>query len=139
MFSSLSPLRERVRVRGKETPEVVEERNLAKVTNARTLRKKSTDAERLLWKHLRMRQLGTYKFRRQQPIGVYIVDFVCLEKRLIIELDGGQHTEQTEYDEKRSVWLRERGYRVLRYWNHDVLKSTDVVMVNILEEIEKGK
>jgi len=86
-----------------------------------------------------MRQLGTYKFRRQQPIGVYIVDFVCLEKRLIIELDGGQHTEQTEYDEKRSVWLRERGYRVLRYWNHDVLKSTDVVMVNILEEIEKGK
>ena len=86
-----------------------------------------------------MRQLGAYKFRRQQPIGAYIVDFICLEKKLIIELDGGQHTEHVEYDEKRSAWLRERGYRVLRYWNHDVLKSTDVVMANILEEIEKGK
>jgi len=80
-----------------------------------------------------------YKFRRQQPIGVYIVDFVCLGKRLIIELDGGQHTEQTEYDEKRSVWLRERGYRILGYWKHDVLRTPDIVMVNILEEIEKGK
>lgn len=118
---------------------MIEEHNLTKVANARTLRKKSTDAERLLWKHLRMRQLGAYKFRRQQPIGAYIVDFVCLEKRLIIELDGGQHTEQVEYDEKRSAWLRERGYRVLRYWNHEVLKATEVVMANILEEIEKGK
>jgi very-short-patch-repair endonuclease len=118
---------------------VIEEHNLAKVTNARTLRKKSTDAERLLWKNLRRRQLCAYKFRRQQPIGAYIVDFVCLEKKLIIELDGGQHTEQVEYDEKRSAWLRELGYRVLRYWNHDVLKSPDIVLVNILEEIEKGK
>ena len=118
---------------------MIEEHNITNVANARTLRKKSTDAERLLWKHLRMRQLGAYKFRRQQPIGAYIVDFVCLEKRLIIELDGGRHTEQVEYDEKRSSWLRERGYRVLRYWNHDVLITPDVVMANILEEIEKGK
>jgi len=86
-----------------------------------------------------MRQLGANKFRRQQPIGAYIVDFVCLEKKLIIELDGGQHTEQVEYDEKRSAWLRERGYRVLRYWNHEVLKATEVVMANILEEMEKEK
>jgi very-short-patch-repair endonuclease len=86
-----------------------------------------------------MRQLGAYKFRRQQPIAVYIVDFICLEKKLIIELDGGHHTEQVGYDEKRSAWLRERGYRVLRYWNHEVLKMPDVVMANILEEIEKGK
>ena len=86
-----------------------------------------------------MRQLGQYKFRTQQPIGVYIVDFVCVEKRLIIELDGGQHTEQEGYGEKSSVWLREHGYRVLRYWNHDVLRTPDIVMVNILEEIEKGK
>jgi very-short-patch-repair endonuclease len=118
---------------------VIEQQNLATIANAQTLRKKSTDAERLLWKHLRMRQLGAYKFRRQQPIGNYIVDFICLEKKLIIELDGGQHTEQVKYDEKRSAWLRGRGYRVLRYWNHDVLKSTDIVMANILEEIEKGK
>jgi very-short-patch-repair endonuclease len=117
---------------------VVEKHKLAKVSNARTLRKESTDADRLLWKHLRMRQLGAYKFRRQHPI-VYIVDFICLEKKLIIELDGGQHTEQVEYDENRSAWLKERGYRVLRYWNHEVLKAMDVVMANILEEIEKGK
>ena len=86
-----------------------------------------------------MRQLGAYKFRRQQPIGVYIVDFVCLEKKLIVELDGGQHTEHLEYDEQRSVWLRERGYRVLRYWNHEVLKAAEVVMANIFEEIKRGK
>jgi very-short-patch-repair endonuclease len=86
-----------------------------------------------------MRQLGAYKFRRQHPIGVYIVDFVCLEQKLIVELDGGQHTEQVEYDEKRSAWLRECGYRVLRYWNHEVLKTPDVVMENILEKIGKGK
>jgi very-short-patch-repair endonuclease len=72
----------------------MEEHRTGNITNARTLRKKATDAERLLWKHLRMRQLSAYKFRRQQPIGSYIVDFVCLEKKLIIELDGGQHTEQ---------------------------------------------
>jgi very-short-patch-repair endonuclease len=73
-----------------------EEQNHINIANARTLRKGPTDAERLLWKHLRMRQLVSYKFRRQQPIGSYIVDFVCFEKKLIIELDGGQHTEQVE-------------------------------------------
>jgi very-short-patch-repair endonuclease len=117
----------------------MEEPSNTKIANARTLRKNSTDAERLLWKHLRSRQMGAHKFRRQHPIGVYIVDFICLEKKLIIELDGGQHTKQVEYDEKRSVWLKERGYSVLRYWNHDVLKSPKVVMANILEEIERGK
>ncbi len=86
-----------------------------------------------------MHQMGAYKFRRQHPIGAYIADFVCLEKKLIIELDGGQHTKQVEYDENRSAWLKERGYRVLRYWNHDVLKTPEVVMENILEELEKGK
>ena len=115
------------------------EHNYPNVVNARTLRRNSTDAERLLWKHLRMRQMGAYKFRRQHPIGSYIVDFICLEKKLIVELDGGQHTEQVEDDEIRSSWLRERGYRVLRYWNHEILKMPDVVMANILNEIEKGK
>jgi len=86
-----------------------------------------------------MRQLGAFKFRRQQPIGSYIVDFICLEQRLIIELDGGQHTDQVQYDEKRSAWLKERGYRVLRYWNHDVLKATEIVMADILEKVEQGK
>jgi very-short-patch-repair endonuclease len=110
-----------------------------KITRARALRKNLTDAERLLWKHLRMRQLGSYKFRRQQPIGNYIVDFVCFEKKVIIELDGGQHTQQAEYDEARSEWLQERGYRVLRYWNHDVMKAPYVIMAKILEEIENVK
>jgi len=114
----------------------MEKRNTAKITKARTLRKNSTDAERLLWKHLRMRQLGAYKFRRQQPIGAFIVDFVCQKAKLIIELDGGQHTGQVEYDEKRSAWLQDHGYRILRFWNHDVLKMPDVVMSKILEQIE---
>jgi len=118
---------------------MIQEHNPINIVNARQLRRKATDAERLLWKHLRMRQLGTFKFRRQQPIGPYIVDFICLEQRLTIELDGGQHTDQIEYDEKRSAWLEERGYRVLRYWNHDVLKTPEVVMADILEKLGQGK
>jgi very-short-patch-repair endonuclease len=73
--------------------------------NARELRKNLTEAERTLWRHLRLRQFGGYKFRRQQPIGNYIVDYVCLEKRLIIELDGGQHSKQIAYDSERTAWL----------------------------------
>ena len=118
---------------------MVEEHNPTNIANARQLRRKATDAERILWKQLRMRQLDAFKFRRQQPIGPYIVDFICLEQRLIIELDGGQHTDQADYDGKRTAWLKERGYRVLRYWNHDVLKATEVVMADILEKIENVK
>ena len=80
-----------------------------KVANARSLRKRSTDAERLLWKHLRLRGLSGCKFRRQQPIGEYIVDFVCFEKRVVIELDGGQHTEQVDYDEKEAHGCENEG------------------------------
>jgi very-short-patch-repair endonuclease len=121
---------------GEGYPEMIDEHNSINIANARQLRRKATDAERVLWKHLRMRQLGAFKFRRQQPIGPYIVDFICFEQRLIIELDGGQHTDQVQYDEKRSAWLKERGYRVLRYWNHDVLKAAEVVMADILAKIE---
>ncbi len=84
-----------------------------------------------------MRQTGALKFRRQQPIGEYIVDFVCLEKKLIVELDGGQHTTTKEYDDARTSWLQGRGYRVLRYWNHDVLKAPEIVLQNIMTEAEK--
>jgi very-short-patch-repair endonuclease len=94
---------------------------------ARELRKNLTEAELTLWKHLRLRQFGGYKFRRQQPIGKYIVDFVCLEKRLIIEVDGGQHSEQVSYDLERSAWLEEQGFRVLRFWDNQVLKETEAV------------
>jgi adenine-specific DNA-methyltransferase len=94
---------------------------------ARTLRKNPTDAERFLWRHLRLRQIGGYKFRRQQPLGRYIVDFVCLEKRLVVEIDGGQHSEQAAYDHKRSVWLEAQGFRILRFWDHEVLKHIEAV------------
>jgi very-short-patch-repair endonuclease len=74
-------------------------------SRARRLRKNATDAERMLWQHLRLRQFAGYKFRRQQPLGNYFVDFVCLRKRLVIEVDGGQHHSQLAYDEQRSAWL----------------------------------
>ena len=86
-----------------------------------------TDAERLLWKRLRMRQLADHKFRRQQPIGNYIVDFVCLEKQLAIEVDGGQHSEQADHDARRSAWLEAQGFRILRFWDHEVLKHIEAV------------
>ena len=95
-----------------------------------------TDAERALWRHLRLRQLGGCKFRRQQLIGQYIVDFVCFEKGLIIEVDGGQHTEQISYDLKRSQWLEKQGYRLLRFWDNEVLKNTEAVVEAIMKTLE---
>jgi very-short-patch-repair endonuclease len=100
--------------------------NLANL--ARNLRKRSTDAERLLWTHLRARQLEGLKFRRQHPIGHYIVDFACLETRLIVEVDGGHHASQRESDVERDKWLEEEGYSVLRFWDNDVLTNTDGVL-----------
>ena len=90
---------------------------------ARTLRKKMTDAERVLWRHLRNRQLGGWKFRRQHPIGPFIVDFVCIEKKLIIELDGGQHAKTVESDAKRTQFLEQQGYRVMRFWNNEIFQN----------------
>ncbi len=71
------------------------------------------------------------KFKRQKPIGRYIVDFICLERRVIVELDGGQHSSQTEYDNRRDRWLREQGYQVLRFWNHEVMQQLDAVLERI--------
>ncbi|KTC70118.1 multidrug efflux protein [Legionella birminghamensis] len=88
------------------------------------LRKNSTPAERHLWYYLRANRLG-FKFKRQVPIGVYIVDFV-LEKRLIIELDGGQHMSNHIYDRKRTDWLMAHGFKVLRFWNHDVFQQNTI-------------
>ena len=84
----------------------------------RELRKNPTEAERSLWKELRFRQIGGYKFRRQQPLGDYIVDFVCFEKRLVVEVDGKQHSEQIEHDFKRDEWLKAQGFFILRFWNN---------------------
>jgi very-short-patch-repair endonuclease len=107
------------------------------MTQARELRKRSTDAERLLWHHLRSRQLDGHKFRRQQPLGRFIVDFVCLEKRLVIELDGGHHggPRQAKFDLQRSEWLIQQGFRVIRFWDHEVLKQIEHVKIAIVQAL----
>ncbi|SIQ19038.1 endonuclease domain-containing protein [Aquipseudomonas alcaligenes] len=103
--------------------------------NAKTLRTQMTDAETRLWYHLRAHRFMGLKFKRQKPIGPYIVDFVCLECFLVIELDGGQHMEQVDGDRERDKYLRERGYRVLRFWNHQVLGEMEAVLERIRLEV----
>ena len=102
---------------------------------AQNLRASQTDAEKLLWKYLRSKQLENTKFRRQQPIGNYIVDFISLDKKLIIELDGGQHSINTEKDQQRDNWLTGQGFKVLRFWNNDVIENTKGVLESIMENI----
>lgn len=107
-----------------------------RITNiAKVLRKRSTKEERFLWRHLKSKQLEGLKFRRQQPIGNYIVDFVCFEKRIIIELDGGQHTNITEEkkDKIRDKWFKVQGFKVLRFWNNDVFKNMNGIFEVIIE------
>ena len=103
-----------------------------KITRARELRRNSTDAESALWQELRNRQLCGYRFKRQHPIGNYIVDFVCLERRLVVELDGGQHLDSVEYGVGRTAYLEDRGFCVVRFWNNQVLNEIDGVKEAIL-------
>jgi heme b synthase len=103
--------------------------------SARNLRSNQTDAEKLLWKYLRSKQLANIKFRRQQPIGNYIVDFVTFDKRLIIELDGGQHAEDKDKDQQRDKWLAGQGFQVLRFWNNDVLGNIEGVLESIMGKL----
>ena len=106
---------------------------------AKQLRRNATDAERKLWRHVRNRQLDGHRFRRQQPLGPYIVDFVCLDRKLIVEVDGGQHAERVGRDEKRTAWLELQGFRVLRFWNNQVLTEIEevkqTIMMTLKEEI----
>jgi very-short-patch-repair endonuclease len=102
---------------------------------ARTLRKKQTDAERKLWSKLRRKGLGC-KFRRQVPLGPCIVDFVCFEKKLVVEVDGGQHAGM-ERDIARGSWLCDQGFEVLRFWDSDVLKNPEGVVHAIAAELER--
>ena len=95
---------------------------------ARQLRKTMTEAEQALWAKLRRRQVHGHKFRRQHPLGGYIVDFVCLDKKLVVEVDGGQHDEQHDEDVRRTRWLEQRGFQVMRFWNHQVLTELDTVV-----------
>lgn len=94
---------------------------------ARYLRKKSTMAERFLWNHLKMKQLKGLKFRRQHPLGAYIVDFVCLQVKIIIELDGGHHLDNAS-DLKRDKWLESKGFKIIRFWNHEVFNNIEGVI-----------
>jgi very-short-patch-repair endonuclease len=97
---------------------------------ARRLRKYSTDTEQHLWRNLRDRQIGGFKFRRQQPVGRFVVDFVNLEKKVVVELDGGQHAIDP-MDKKRDEWLRAEGYKVLRFWDNQVFSNLGGVLETI--------
>jgi very-short-patch-repair endonuclease len=101
--------------------------NRIKTARARRLRIDSTDAELRLWNRLRSRSIDGHKFVRQEPIGPYIVDFICRERRLVVEADGGQHADNKR-DDVRDRWLIERNYRVLRFWNNDILNNMDGVL-----------
>lgn len=104
-------------------------------STARRLRKTMTDAEQALWRHLRGRQLAGFRFRRQVPIGRYIVDFACLDVGLIVEVDGGQHEINRDDDAIRDAWLVKEGYRVLRFWNNDVLSNREGVLLRISDAL----
>jgi len=106
------------------------------IERAQTLRKQLTDAERRLWQILRGRQLSGMKFRRQQPIGPFVADFVSFERHLVVEVDGGQHAEREPDDAARTHWLQGRGFRVLRFWNNDVLANPEGVAREILNSLK---
>ena len=111
-------------------------RNQSLQRRARTLRIQTTDAERHLWRRLRRSQISGYRFRRQAPIADYIADFACLEAKLVIELDGGQHAEHKVRDEVRDHRIEAQGFRVLRFWDNEVFRETEAVLERILQALE---
>ena len=115
------PSRERARVGGRRVPSDL----------ARALRQNPTHAEKRLWHHLRNRQLDGQKFRRQVPLGLYVGDFVCLQARLVVEVDGGQHDWRARADQARTAWLKANGFHVLRFWNNEVLGNIAGVLDTI--------
>lgn len=100
---------------------------------ARRLRRDMTDAERTLWQAIRNQQIAKAKFRRQVPIGPYIVDFACMNAKLIIEVDGGQHGGAD--DQQRDMWLADQSFTILRFWNNEVLENLDGVLIRIAETL----
>lgn len=106
--------------------------------HARVLRADMTAAERKLWHAIRGKQIYDCRFRRQHPVGSYITDFACIERMLVIELDGGQHQEQLGYDERRTAFLEARGWRVLRFWNNEVMENLDGVLWRIVEVLSSA-
>ncbi len=103
---------------------------------ARKLRKSQTDTEQILWLQLRNKRFLNYKFRRQFPVGNYIVDFICLELQLIIELDGSQHIEAEEKDTERTLFLNQHGFKVIRFWDNEVIRNLDGVMESLRLTVE---
>jgi very-short-patch-repair endonuclease len=106
---------------------------------ARQLRKKMTRPEWVLWYYVRARRFEGWKFRRQVPIGRYVVDFLCEGARLIVELDGGQHDLRRRSDAERTAWLESKGYRVLRYWNNDVMENIQGVLETLLDALKRSR
>lgn len=109
---------------------------MSNINIARILRKNSTPQEKILWQILRNHNFYGYEIRRQSPIGNYIVDFVCRKKKIIIEIDGGQHNEpeNIEYDKKRTKYLEQKGYKIIRFWNNEITKNIDGVYKKLQEE-----
>jgi very-short-patch-repair endonuclease len=105
---------------------------------SRKLRSEMTVAELHLWQYLRMRQILGLKFRRQHPAGKYILDFACIDAKLVIEVDGGQHGELQVQDNARTVWLETQGWKVLRFWNNEVLQNTEGVVERIYSVLSKN-
>ena len=124
MSYPLSRLRERVGVRA------------GAKDKARELRERMTEAEGVLWQHLRGRRFQDFKFRRQRPLGPYILDFVCLQAGLVIEIDGGQHVQQQTYDQARTALIESQGLTVIRFWNHDVLNETPAVLETVWQALQ---
>ena len=111
-------------------------RNAKLQHRARALRNQSTDAERHLWQHLRGKQLAGYRFRRQLPIAGFIADFACLEAKIIVELDGGQHAQNVGYDGRRDRLIEAQGFRILRFWDNQVFLETQAVLEQIMRALE---
>ena len=106
---------------------------------ARRLRREQTEWEHALWARLRRRQLNGFKFRRQHPIGQFFADFFCPEARLVIEIDGSQHADELASDENRTEFLRDAGYEVLRFWNHEIRSEIDTVVQRIADALEQSR
>jgi very-short-patch-repair endonuclease len=106
------------------------------INHAKSLRAQQTDAEQQLWYHLRAHRFLDLKFKRQKPIGPFIVDFVCIEKMLVIELDGSQHQHVATYDAERDKWLQAEGFTVLRFWNNEVMNQLEDVLEKIRLTLE---